>query len=85
MPSTRREGRKAAMRAFVLTLVLAAAPATPAGDMTSTRLTAILFSIQFQYELLLFETQADVVDNCFILVSPDMVGDYCWLDDGSGV
>ena len=32
-----------------------------------------------------FETQADVVDNCVILISPNMVGDFCWFDDGSGV
>ena len=32
-----------------------------------------------------FETQADVVDNCFIFVSHNYVGDYCWCDDGSGV
>jgi len=32
-----------------------------------------------------FETQADVVDNCFILISPNYIGDFCWFDDGSGV
>lgn len=32
-----------------------------------------------------FETQADVVDNCFILVSHNYNGDYCWYDDGSGI
>ncbi|MCK4506703.1 MAG: hypothetical protein KAW14_13895 [Candidatus Aegiribacteria sp.] len=32
-----------------------------------------------------FETQADVNDNCFILVSDNYVGDYCWYDDGSGI
>ncbi len=32
-----------------------------------------------------FETQADVVDNCFILTSENFVGDYCWYDDGSGI
>ena len=32
-----------------------------------------------------FETQADVNDNCFILVYINSIGDYCWYDDGSGV
>ena len=32
-----------------------------------------------------FETQADVTDNCFILVSHNYIGDYCWYNDGSGV
>ena len=29
--------------------------------------------------------QADVVDNCFVLVSENFIGDYCWFDDGSGI
>ncbi len=34
-----------------------------------------------------FEVQADVNvgDNCFILFSPNYIGDYFWWDDGSGV
>ena len=32
-----------------------------------------------------FETQADVVDNCFALVSHNYNGDYCWYNDGSGI
>ncbi len=32
-----------------------------------------------------FETQADVTDNCFILVSHNYIGDYCWFNDGSGI
>jgi hypothetical protein len=32
-----------------------------------------------------FETQADVNDNSFILVSINYIGDNCWYDDGSGV
>ena len=32
-----------------------------------------------------FEAQADIVDNCFILVSWNNIGNYCWYDDGSGV
>ncbi len=32
-----------------------------------------------------FETQADVRDNCFILVRKYCFGDWCWMDDGSGV
>lgn len=32
-----------------------------------------------------FETQAVTPDNCFILVSPNYYGDYCWIDDGSGI
>ena len=32
-----------------------------------------------------FETQADVTDNCFVLVSRNYNGDYCWYNDGSGV
>ena len=32
-----------------------------------------------------FETQADVHDNSFILVSINYIGDCCWFDDGSGV
>ncbi len=32
-----------------------------------------------------FEVQADVTDCCLMLLSPAMVGDYCWYDNGSGV
>ena len=32
-----------------------------------------------------FETQADVVDNCFILVGNWYILDYTWYNDGSGV
>ncbi|MCK4505293.1 MAG: hypothetical protein KAW14_06735 [Candidatus Aegiribacteria sp.] len=32
-----------------------------------------------------FEVQADTWDNCFILVSHNYNGDYCWYNDGSGV
>ncbi|MCD4847161.1 MAG: hypothetical protein K8R76_03105 [Candidatus Aegiribacteria sp.] len=32
-----------------------------------------------------FETQADVVDNCFMLVGSWYILDYVWYDDGSGV
>ena len=31
------------------------------------------------------EVQADVNDNCFVLVSDNYIGDYCWYNDGSGV
>ncbi|MCD4847141.1 MAG: hypothetical protein K8R76_03005 [Candidatus Aegiribacteria sp.] len=31
-----------------------------------------------------FETQADISDNCFILVRDYYIGDWCWYDDGSG-
>lgn len=31
------------------------------------------------------ETQAECLDNCYVLVSPNYVDDYCWYDDGSGV
>ena len=32
-----------------------------------------------------FEIQADVVDNCFILVSHNYIDDYCWYNDGPGI
>lgn len=32
-----------------------------------------------------FETQVDQVDDCFILVSYNFYGDYCWWDNGYGV
>ena len=32
-----------------------------------------------------FETQAVTPDNCWILVSHNYIGDYCWYDNGSGV
>ena len=32
-----------------------------------------------------FEVQADVSDPCYILTSPNMVGDICWYDDGLGI
>ena len=28
--------------------------------------------------------QAPIVDNCFVLVGHNYIGDYCWSDDGSG-
>ncbi len=32
-----------------------------------------------------FETQAETYGNCFILVSNNYIGDYCWHYDGSGI
>jgi hypothetical protein len=46
----------------------------------------IMYSLTLYGEIhYYFETQADVVDNCFILVSHNYIGDYCWYNDGSGI
>ncbi|MCD4848766.1 MAG: hypothetical protein K8R76_11335 [Candidatus Aegiribacteria sp.] len=50
----------------------------------------ILYEDSYTLELLpgihyYFETQADISDNCFILVSHNYIGDYCWYNDGSGI
>ena len=49
-----------------------------------------IYGYSYDFELIpgthyYFETQADVTDNCFILVSHNYNGDYCWYNDGSGV
>lgn len=31
------------------------------------------------------EIQADVVDNCFVMVSDNYIGSSCWYNDGSGI